>query len=106
MKIDPTIQSTGGPQSGAVTDAQNSSARASAAKPENAASASSEDTIQISTRHAEVQQLSAQMANVPEVRAARVAPLKAAVQRNSYQPNSGKIADAMLAEQASKSAKA
>jgi negative regulator of flagellin synthesis FlgM len=106
MKIDPTIQSIGGPQSDAVTDAKNSSTRASAAKLENAAPASSGDTIQISSRHAEVQQLSAQMANVPEVRAARVAPLKAAVQQGSYQPDGGKIADAMLAEQSSRSAKA
>jgi flagellar biosynthesis anti-sigma factor FlgM len=106
MKIDPRIHSTGEAQSDPVTSAKKGSAHASASKAENPAAAPSGDSIQISSRHAEVQQLSAQMAKVSEVRAERVAPLKEAVQQSQYHPDSGKIADAMLAEQSSKGPKA
>ena len=44
------------------------------------------------------------MASVPDVRSERVAPLKAAVAEKSYSPDSGKVADAMLDEQAGKKA--
>jgi flagellar biosynthesis anti-sigma factor FlgM len=106
MKIDPRIQPTGDLQSDPVKNAKQSTTGAAAAKPGNATSTQSGDTIEISSRHAEVQQLTAQVATVPEVRAERVAPLKAAVEQNSYNPDSGKVADAMLAEQAGRGAKA
>lgn len=106
MKIDPNIQPTGERPSDAVSGARNGSGRSFASKADQSSSANSEDSLQISSRHAEVQQLTAQLANVPEVRPARVGPLKAAVQQNAYQPDSGGIADAMLAEYASTGAKA
>ena len=106
MKIDPRIYSTGDAQNEPVSNAQKGSASAVSSQAANTSSSSSGDTLQISSRHVEVQQLAAQLANVPEVRASKVAPLKAAVEQNTYQPDSGKIADAMLADQTSKSAKA
>lgn len=105
MKIDPTIQSLGDLQNEPVSNAKKGASSASDTK-SAAASANSGDTIQISSRHAEVQQLTAQAAQVPDVRADRVAPLKAAVQQDSYKPDSGKIADAMLADTVSKGATA
>jgi len=101
MKIDPNVQATGERGSEAVTGARSGSIRSSASRAEGSSAANSEDTLQISSRHAEVQQLTAQLANVPEVRASRVGPLKDTVQQNKYQPDSGDIADAMLAEYAS-----
>jgi flagellar biosynthesis anti-sigma factor FlgM len=106
MKIDPRIQTTGGLQGDPVKNANKSANQAPDAKSANAASTQSEDTIQISSRHTEVQQLTAQIANVPDVRAERIAPLQAAVQQKTYNPDSGKVADALLSEQAGKSAKA
>ncbi|HUN60837.1 MAG TPA: flagellar biosynthesis anti-sigma factor FlgM [Candidatus Sulfotelmatobacter sp.] len=106
MKIDPRIYSTGDAQNEPVSNAKKGSASGASSKAASISSSSSGDTLQISSRHAEVQQLTAQLANVPEVRTPKVAPLKAAVQQNTYQPDSGKIADAMLADQTSKSAKA
>lgn len=105
MKIDPTIQPLGDLQNEPVTNAKKGTSRASDTKT-TATSANSGDTIQISSRHAEVQHLTTQAAQVPDVRADRVAPLKAAVQQNSYKPDSGKIADAMLADTVSKGASA
>jgi flagellar biosynthesis anti-sigma factor FlgM len=102
MKIDPRIQPTGDLPSDPVKNVKKSAVRA----PEGKSGSAAGDTFQVSRKHAEVQQLTAQLAQVPEVRAERVAPLKAAVERNSYQPDSGKVADAMLAEHAQKSAKA
>lgn len=106
MKIDPRIYSTGDAQSEPVSSTKKDSASGATPKAANTSTSSSGDTLQISSRHAEVQQLTAQLANVPEVRTQKIAPLKAAVQQNTYQPDSGKIADAMLADQSSKSAKA
>jgi len=105
MKIDPRIQLTGDLQSDAVKNDKKSAVRAPEGKSDSASSVASGDTFQVSSKHAEVQQLTGQLAKVPEVRAERVVPLKAAVEQKSYQPDSGKVADAMLAEHAPKSAK-
>jgi flagellar biosynthesis anti-sigma factor FlgM len=106
MKIDPRIQSPGDPQSEVVSNTKKGSSTSTKTRATSTSSSSLGDTIQISSRHAEAQQLTAQIAKVPEVRTERVEPLKTAVQKGEYQPESGKIADAMLAEQTSKSAKA
>jgi flagellar biosynthesis anti-sigma factor FlgM len=106
MKIDPRIQATIDLQSDTVKNANKSANQAPAAKPTNTGSTQSEDTLQISSRHAEVQQLTAQVANVPDVRTERVAPLQTAVQQKTYNPDSGRVADALLSEQAGKSVNA
>ncbi len=107
MKIDPTIQSTGDLQNNRVKDTKSSASRAqSDAKSATSASAASGDTVQLSSTHGEVQQLTAQVANVPEVRVDRVAPLQAKVSSGTYQPDSQKVADAMLSEQTRQTSKA
>jgi len=107
MKIDPTIQSTGDLQNDRVKDTKGSAARAqSVARSGVASSASTGDTVQLSSKHGEIQQLTAQVANVPDVRVDRVAPLQAKVSSGMYQPDSQKVADAMLSEQTRQASKA
>lgn len=105
MKIDPRIPLTGELQTDQAKNAKKPAAPSSGAKSDSAASVHTGDTIQISGQHAQVQHLAAQVEKVPEVRAERVAPLKTAVQKKTYRPDSGKVADAMLAEHSRKSAK-
>ena len=64
-----------------------------------------EDTVRLSSTHGEVQTLNAQLRQAPEVRAAKVNDLQLQVRSGQYQPDSGKIADALIADQ-SKPAKA
>jgi len=101
MKIDPRIQNPSDLQSDSAKNTRKSTAQPPVTKSDSATSAAvSGDTFQVSSTQAELQKLSTQMAAVPDVRAERVAPLKAAVAQKSYNPDSGKVADAMLAEQA------
>ncbi len=107
MKIDPRVQSTGELQSDRVKDTKGNAVRSqSGAQSGAASSVAGGDTVQLSGKHGEIQQLSAQVANVPDVRADRVAPLQAKVQSGGYQPDSQKVADAMLAEQTRQTSKA
>jgi flagellar biosynthesis anti-sigma factor FlgM len=107
MKIDPRIQAPSDLQNEAVKNAKGSVARPQAeTKSGGANAASSGDTFQLSSRHSEVQHLTAQVAQVPEVRADKVAALQAKVSNNSYKPDSGKVADALLAEHTRKAAQA
>ncbi len=107
MKIDPRVQSTGELQSDRVKDTKGSAVRSqSSAQSGSANTVSGGDTVQLSGKHSEIQQLSAQVANVSDVRADRVAPLQAKVQSGEYQPDSQKVADAMLAEQTRLTSKA
>jgi len=107
MKIDPRIQATGELQSNQVKDTKASAARAqSGAKSGATNSVPRGDTFQLSSKHGEIQQLAAQVANVPDVRVDRVARLQAKVQSGSYQPDSQKVAEAMLTEQTRQTPKA
>jgi len=106
MKIDPRIQSTGELQNDRVKDTKGSAVRAqSEARSGAANSLSTGDTVQLSSKHSEVQQLTAQVANVPDVRVDRVVPLQAKVNSGDYQPDSQKVADAMLSEQTRQTSK-
>jgi negative regulator of flagellin synthesis FlgM len=106
MKIDPTIQSTGDLQNDRVKDTKGNAPRVqSDARSGATSSASTGDTVQLSSKHGEVQQLSAQVANVPDVRVDRVAPLQAKVSSGAYRPDSQKVADAMLSEQTRRTSK-
>jgi flagellar biosynthesis anti-sigma factor FlgM len=107
MKIDPRIPSTVETQNGQVKAANTAATKAQS--PERAASAAtvpSGDTFALSQKHGEIQQLSVQLASVPEVRTEKVAPLQAQVKSGNYKPSPVKTADAILAEQTRKSAKA
>jgi negative regulator of flagellin synthesis FlgM len=106
MKIDPTVSSTSELRDERVQTAQSNKARiqqeGNAAQPN---AVQSGDTFQLSSKHGEMQQLTAQVAKIPEVRMERVVPLQAKVQSGSYKPDSKKVAEAMMSEQAQKSAK-
>jgi flagellar biosynthesis anti-sigma factor FlgM len=101
MKIDPRIQLPSDIQSDAVTTSRKSSAAsAGAAGASGSKSAAGEDTVSISSTHGDVQTLKASFANVPEVRTTRVTALRQQVNSGQYQPDSQKVADAVIADQA------
>jgi len=107
MKIDPRIQFTGELQSDQVKDTKGNAVRSQPGAQSGAAnSVTGGDTVQLSSKHGEIQQLAAQVADVPDVRVDRVAPLQAKVQSGEYQPDSQKVAAAMLAEQTRQTSKA
>ncbi len=100
MKIDPTIQFPSDPQSDRVTNAPSKTTQSqSSGSATGASSPSGEDTFSLSSAHGEVQTLTANLANVPEVRNQRVAALQQRVSNGSYQPDSQKVADAIIADQ-------
>lgn len=102
MKIDPKLPANGGLQSSLVgSTAGTTTPVQSQTRPAGASQSQTEDTFQASGRHSEVQQLTAQAANVPDVRTAKIAPLQAKVQRGAYKPDSKKVADALIADQSS-----
>lgn len=55
-----------------------------------------EDQAELSGAHEQVQALTAQALQVPEIRQEKVNALRQVVQDGSYQPSSGQIADAMF----------
>jgi negative regulator of flagellin synthesis FlgM len=100
MKIDPRILSLNDSQPDRVKGANNKSSNASSpAKTIGVSPANGEDRVSLSTAHGEVQTLTAQLANVPEVRTDRVTALQQRVQNGQYKPDSQKVADAMIAQQ-------
>jgi len=101
MKIDPTIQFPNDPQADRVTTNSASKAAASqtSGSPSTAAPSSGEDTLRLSSAHGEVQTLTANLANVPEVRTQRVASLQQQVQSGNYHPDASKVADAIITDQ-------
>lgn len=98
MKIDPTIQFPNDRQSARVTNAPAKSTP-SPSSSSSSSSAAGEDTFSLSSAHGEVQALTANLANVPEVRSQRVAALQQRVHSGNYQPDSSKVADAIIADQ-------
>jgi len=104
MKIDPKLPANGGLQSDRVTTTPGSGVPPQA-KPVGATQAQSEDTFRVSSRHTDVQRLAAHAATAPDVRAEKVAPLQAKVQRGGYKPDSQKVADALITEHNRSSAK-
>jgi flagellar biosynthesis anti-sigma factor FlgM len=56
------------------------------------------DTVQFSGALSEAQQLKAQLAQTPDVRASRVAALQQQLAQGTYQPSNGQIASALMAE--------
>lgn len=102
MKIDPNIQLPGDPQANRVANTATKAAAPSrsSASAAGADAAVGEDTFSLSSAHGEIQTLTAQLAKVPEVRTQRVAALQQRVNSGSYQPDSQKVADAIIADQA------
>lgn len=106
MKIDPKIPASGDLQSDRVKNSAGASVPAPGqAKIAGVTAAQTEDTFKPSGRGAEVQQLAAQAATVPDVRLEKVAPLQAKVQNGRYHPDSKKVADALIADHSRKTSK-
>jgi flagellar biosynthesis anti-sigma factor FlgM len=100
MKIDPKIQLPPDGQPDQVRPSRNSNAAyRGGANTSVISSSSGEDTVSISSTHSELQSLTANLANVPDVRIDRVSALQPQVSRGAYQPDSAKIADALIADQ-------
>ncbi len=105
MKIDPNLQVPGDNQLAPIKGSRSSGTKsAGSTSTSGAGSASGEDTVSISSTHGELQSLTSSLANVPEVRTDRVSALQPQVNSGQYQPDSQKIADAILADQAGRSA--
>jgi flagellar biosynthesis anti-sigma factor FlgM len=101
MKIDPRIQFSGDSQPDAVKNSRKSGgASTGAAGTSGVKPAAGEDTVSISSTHGDVQTLKASLANVPEVRIARVTALRQQVNAGQFQPDSLKVADAVIADHA------
>jgi len=99
MPIDPILQLPGGTQPEPLKNTRTGGAQpSSTANTAGLQSASGEDTLSLSSAHGEVQTLTASIANVPEVRTDRVTSLQQLVQGGQFQPDSGKVADAIIAE--------
>jgi negative regulator of flagellin synthesis FlgM len=106
MKIDPKIPANGELQSDRVKNSTGGGVPAQGqAKTVGTTAAKTEDTFQPSGRGAEVQKLAAQAATLPDVRTEKVAPLQARVQSGRYNPDSKKVADALIADHSRKTSK-
>lgn len=111
MKIDPNLQPLGGAQSERVGNKRNggvapTGSSQNAGKAEGLRPATGEDTVSLSTVHGDVQHLTAALTDVPDVRTEKVGPLQQQVKNGQYKPDSEKLADALLSEQASRKFKA
>ena len=100
MKIDPSVQFPIDPQSGRVTNAPTKATQSKASSSTTGADAAAgQDTFSLSSTHGEIQTLTASLAKVPEVRTQRVVALQQRVNAGAYQPDSQKVADAIIADQ-------
>jgi len=107
MKIDPRIQFPDDAQSGRVQGAGNGAPQTKASSAASGVSApSGEDTVKLSSTHAEVHNLAAQLNNVPEVRAPRVAALQQRIRNGNFKPDTQKVADAIVADHSKQATKA
>jgi flagellar biosynthesis anti-sigma factor FlgM len=100
MKIDPRIQFPTGDQPDKVQGARSARVQPKGTTASGAKPATGEDTVSISSTHGELQALTTNLANVPEVRVDRVAALQPQVSSGQYKPDSQRIADAILKDQA------
>jgi flagellar biosynthesis anti-sigma factor FlgM len=101
MKIDPRIQFPGEIQPDNIKNSRKSGAPSlGASDTAGVQPTSSEDTVSISSTHGDVQTLIASLANVPEVRTARVTALRQQVDTGQFHPDSLKVADAVIADHA------
>ena len=99
MKIDPRIQLPADNQPDQVRPSRTSAPALRGANTAASLPPTGEDTVSISSAHSELQSLTASLANVPDVRIDRVTALQPQVTRGTYQPDSAKIADALIADQ-------
>jgi negative regulator of flagellin synthesis FlgM len=102
MRIDPSFHYPGNVPADGVGNTQGQSKVPSSQVAGGSTSESqlsdSGDTVQFSGNLAEIQQLKAQLAQTPEVRADRVAALQQQIQQGTYNPGNEAIANAMIAD--------
>jgi len=101
MRIDPSFQYLGNTAAEGVENAkgqQKVPSSEAGARPELESNSTDGDTVQLSGTLGEVQQLKAQLAQTPDVRATRVAALQQQVAQGTYQPSNEQIAGAMFAD--------
>ena len=95
MKVDPNLQAIVNAQSEAVQNQKTSRVQESASEGRTSETTGS-DTVQLSSKFAEVQQLTSKLQQLPDIRAERVAILKAKIQQGTYNPDPADVADALL----------
>ncbi|HUI76027.1 MAG TPA: flagellar biosynthesis anti-sigma factor FlgM [Candidatus Acidoferrum sp.] len=107
MKIDPNLQPLGESQPDRVSGKRNGGVTSTGTSHTTGLRpATGDDTVSLSSTHGDVQQLTTALQNVPEVRTDKVNALQQQVQSGQYIPDNGKLADALLSEQASLKSKA
>ncbi|HUL15549.1 MAG TPA: flagellar biosynthesis anti-sigma factor FlgM [Terriglobales bacterium] len=107
MKIDPNLQPLGESQPDRVSGKRNAGVTSKGSSQTTGLQpASEEDTVSLSSTHGDVQQLTTALQSVPEVRTDKVNALQQQIQSGQYNPDNGKLADALLSEQASLKSKA
>jgi flagellar biosynthesis anti-sigma factor FlgM len=105
MKIDPRIQFPEDSRSGEVKGSAKGTSAKKSSTSSGVSSPSGEDTVQLSATHSEVRTLEAGLTQVPEVRVHRVKALQQRVQSGQFQPDSQKVADALIADHSKQSSR-
>jgi negative regulator of flagellin synthesis FlgM len=102
MRIDPSSQYLGNDPSQGVGNAKGqpklSSADAGAPFAPESNASDAGDRVQLSSALSEVQRLTAQLGQTPDVRLNRVAALQQQIQQGTYTPSNEGIASAMLSD--------
>lgn len=98
MRIDPNQVWSGDNQLDGVKGAANQPQSPNSGAASQNASLDSGDTVELSGALGQVQQLNAQLSQVPDVRSERVAALQQQIQQGTYQPSDEQIANTMYAE--------
>jgi flagellar biosynthesis anti-sigma factor FlgM len=105
-KIDPRIQFPDDAQSGQVRGTSKGVSSKPASSSSGVSSGSGEDTVKLSSTHAEVSALASDLAKVPEVRVHRVQALQQRVKSGTFKPDSQRVADAIIADHSKRAPKA
>jgi negative regulator of flagellin synthesis FlgM len=96
MKIDPNLQSILNAQTDTVHNSKTSHAQGSIPEAGTTQIDGSSDTVQFSSQFSEVQQLTAKVQQLPDIRSERVAALKEQIQKGTYNPDPAEVANALL----------
>jgi negative regulator of flagellin synthesis FlgM len=95
MKVDPNLQSILNVQSDAVQNAKATRAQ-EATQGTGTTQTGESDTVQFSQKFAEVQQLTSQLQQIPDIRSQRVSALRQQIQQGTYRPAASDVAAAIL----------
>jgi negative regulator of flagellin synthesis FlgM len=97
MKVDPNLQSIANVQSDAVQNAKTT--RVQQTNSDTATTqVDGQDTVQFSSKFAEVQNLTYKLQQLPDIRSDRVSALKQQIQQGTYKPDPSEVAGAILGD--------